>query len=253
MTIRSALFLVAALASGSAAHAQKVLNWRMLPPLPVAGEPFLLQTLVGAAPATNDGSFHATQVLVFENEIRLTTLPPPLTLPPGYPATHLVTQAITLSRFDRHLALADGDQFADFNVSPPRAAATPQFRSLSGNWFTPAENGIGLNIIQGAASGQLFSIYFTYRQGSGLLAEPQWFSIPGGKWIAPTVFQGLLYETLGSTLDVPFNTARFQARPVGTLTLTFANADRVDFDAQLTLDTSFNLIRKQVALVRQAF
>lgn len=253
MTIRSALFLVAALATCGAAQAQKVLQWRTLPQLPVAGEPFVLQTLVNAAPATNDGTFHATQVLVFENEIRLTSFPPPAAPPPGYPTTHLVSQAIILNRFDLHLGLLDNEQFAVFNVSPPRPAATPQFRTLSGNWFAPAENGIGLNIIQGAASGQLFSIYFTYRQGSGLLAEPQWFSIPGGKWITPTLFQGLLYETVGSTLDVPFNPARFQARPVGTLTLNFASADRVEFDAQFTLDTSFTLIRKQIALVRQAF
>lgn len=252
MTIRSALFLVAALAFGSAAQAQKVLQWRMLPPLPVAGEPFVLQTLVNAAPATNDGSFHTTQVLVFENEIRLTSFPPPLAPPPGYPTTHLVSQAITLNRFDLHLGLLDGEQFAVFNVSPPRPAATPQSRTLSGNWFAPAENGIGLNIIQGP-SGILFSIYFTYRQGSGLLTEPQWFSVPGGKWITPTTFQGLLYETRGAPLDKAFTPANFHVRPVGTVTLVFAGAERVDFDAQLTLEPSFNLIRKQVALVRQAF
>lgn len=252
MTIRFALFLAAALAFGGAAHAQKVLQWRTLPILPVAGEPFVLQALVNAAPATNDGSFHETQVLVFENEIRLTSFPPPLTPPPGYPTTHLVSQVITLDRFDRHLGLLDSEQFADFHVNPPRPAATPQFRTLSGNWFAPSENGIGLNIIQGA-SGQLFSIYFTYRQGAGFLAEPQWFSIPGGKWITPTTFQGLLYETRGAPLDKAFTTANFKLRPVGTLTLVFASADRVDFDAQLTLDASFTLIRKQITLQRQSF
>lgn len=253
MKNRSVVVLLAALVLSGAAHAQKVLQWRTLPLLPVAGEPFVLQTLINAGPAVNDGSFHATQTLVFENEIRLTTLAPPLTPPPGYPTTHLVTQAITLQRFDRHLALADNETFADFNVSPPRPAAAPLHRALSGNWFAPAESGIGLNIIQGAASGQLFSIYFTYRQSAGLLTEPQWFSIPGGKWLTPTRFQGLLYETLGTQLDQPFNPARFQARPVGLLTLDFTSADRVEFDAQLTLDTSFTLIRKQVALQRQQF
>jgi hypothetical protein len=143
------------------------------------------------------------------------------------------------------------DSLATIAVDPPRPAAAPQWTNLSGNYFAPDENGAGVNVVQ-AASGQMFVAWFTYASLEFQALVPgypsSWYVVTGGKWISPTEFLGVMHDAYGTPFERTYDAARFTARPVGVMSLKFADRNVVDLDAQFTSG-----IRKQKRLGRQQF
>ena len=92
-------------------------------------------------------------------------------------------------------------------------------------WSGPAENGWGMSIIQHAD--KLFANIYVYdAQG-----KPVWYVMPAGTWNpAHTAFTGSLYLPKGSPFYA-YDTSRFDiGAAVGTMTLTFANANEATSD-----------------------
>ena len=258
-TFAQILLIAAAGTAAGQALAQTADAWRRIPTNPIAGEEFVIQVLgptSGNVPAFARGTTRVTGNTVVIN----TDLGAPPAMIPSPAPQYFSTAAVTLPAVDLYTAVRetrDGsvtyvETLGTFPVAPPRPAATPLYRTLSGTYFSDDEVGSGVNIIQ-SATGQLFSAWFTYRPSPTQPAESLWLTVPTGKWVSTTEFRGVLYETRGTTLDVAFDPARFAARPVGVVTLRFVSATEVDFEAQLSLDASFELITKQKRLHRTQF
>jgi hypothetical protein len=103
------------------------------------------------------------------------------------------------------------------------AAGAPNYTALW--WRSPAnsENGWGLNVVhQGDV---LFATWFTYdTDGSAL-----WLSADAHETAAGT-FGGTLYQSRGSPFDsAPYDSSRFAATPVGSVTLAFGDASNGTF------------------------
>ncbi len=253
-------FLAAALAA-PAAPALAQSQWRTLPAIPVAGEEFVLQvfgTGFGLLPPALPQSTTLVEGTIVSLITDLSPFPSAGGPTPSFLASAVAIanvqgdhDAVRITRFAPPTT-QDRESLSGFRTLAPRPAATPTFRSLSGNWFAQAENGTGWNIIQGA-NGNLFAVWFNYRTTAiPEPAAPLWLVAPGGKWVSPTSFRAVLYETRGSTFDVAFDPARFGVRPVGIVTFDFVDANTVDFNAQFALDT-FDLIEKQSRIQRQQF
>ncbi len=90
-------------------------------------------------------------------------------------------------------------------------------------WWNPAENGWGLSIVQ--HSSRLFAVWFTY----GLDGKRIWFVLPSGTWTSSRVYTGAIYGTTGPAANATFNAANVTTTPIGTATLTFADANSGTF------------------------
>ncbi|APV51236.1 hypothetical protein BWI17_17050 [Betaproteobacteria bacterium GR16-43] len=134
-------------------------------------------------------------------------------------------------------------------VGPPRAAATPASTALSGNYYADDEAGSGVNLIQ-SPNGQVFAAWFLYaaRSYSTPASAPIWYVAPGGKWITPTRFTAILYETQRTAFNRPVDATVALTLPVGTLTLDVVGSTAIDMDATLVTGT-----RKQKRLNRLQF
>ena len=121
----------------------------------------------------------------------------------------------------------------------PRSDIDPQFRGLSGLWWTPDEPGWALAVTQ-PESGRLFALWFTYAPltvavpfGAPL---PQtvatWYMLPSGTWVTPTEFTGQLYTAVGPPANLTFDPSRVAVNRVGTATIRALSADRIEFEAQ---------------------
>ena len=122
------------------------------------------------------------------------------------------------------------------------AAPAMNFQALW--WRAPAgsESGWGLNIThQGDI---LFATWFTYDvNGHGL-----WLVMPNTRKSADKVYAGSIYHTTGPAFNaVPFSPAQVVATEVGTVTLTFADADHGTFAYVV------NGVSQSKPIVRQAY
>jgi hypothetical protein len=91
-------------------------------------------------------------------------------------------------------------------------------------WWNPNESGWGLNLIQ-HASRNIFGVWYTYRQDG----KAVWYVIPGGTWTSDTVFTATVYITSGPAQTGAFDTNRVIATPVGSVVITFTNANNGTF------------------------
>jgi photosystem II stability/assembly factor-like uncharacterized protein len=92
-------------------------------------------------------------------------------------------------------------------------------------WAGPQENGWGVSIVQRGRS--LFASMYIYDEAG----RPQWVALLGGTWNADfTAYTGPLYIPQGSSFAA-YDPSRFVVgAPVGTGTLTFANANAARLD-----------------------
>jgi lysyl endopeptidase len=91
-------------------------------------------------------------------------------------------------------------------------------------WWNPSESGWGLNLVQ-HASKAMFGVWYTYE----LDGSRTWYVIPGGSWVNANTFTGTLFTTSGPPFNGPFNPSEVEARGVGTVTLTFTDANHGTF------------------------
>jgi lysyl endopeptidase len=91
-------------------------------------------------------------------------------------------------------------------------------------WWNPSESGWGLNLIQ-HPSNVIFGVWFTYREDRGRT----WFVIPSGSWISTSVYTGPLYSTSGPSYNGPFDPALVTRTQVGSVTLSFSDANNGTF------------------------
>jgi hypothetical protein len=124
------------------------------------------------------------------------------------------------------------------------AATTEAVNVQSLWWASPAgsESGWGLNITQ--QGDIVFATWFTYdTDGSGL-----WLVMSEGRRQAGTnTFQGTLFRTTGPAFSSPtFDPTRVTVSPVGTATLTFADANNGSFAYAVNGVSQTKAITRQV-------
>jgi hypothetical protein len=231
---------MAALAAMSLAGAQALQPLRVIPAIPTAGEEFVIQ-VTGVTPGMPT-THERTAVKVDAASILLdaTIVEGDFSVPGAYRVGAVVTVPTPGSYQLDMQARSQSSQYPRRNigsvtVGPAVPASAPLARNLSGHWLAPDEMGWGVNVTQGE-SGQLFVIWYTYRP-----SEPQstldgrqpgiWLVMPSGRWISPTEFRGVLYETRGTPSDLPFTSAQTNTFPAGVATLRVLSTDRIEFVA----------------------
>lgn len=106
------------------------------------------------------------------------------------------------------------------------ASATVHYGNLTDMWWNPAENGMGMSIIQ-HGSNQLFIIWYTYND----TGEPLWIVFPGGTWQDAKTFTGALYKARGTAYSRPWDQSAFSIGPsIGSGTLMFSGGDTATFN-----------------------
>jgi hypothetical protein len=109
-------------------------------------------------------------------------------------------------------------------------------------WGGTAQNGWGLAVSQQYRT--LFAVWYTYDQSGRTV----WYVIPSGNWTAANVYSGTAYRTTGSPwIGTPYNPAALVPQPVGTVTLTFHDANNA------TMSYSVEGVTQSKSLVRQPF
>lgn len=129
-----------------------------------------------------------------------------------------------------------------FSLSSDPQPAVPA-HDYTDLWWSPAESGWGLNLIQ-HASHVIFGVMYTY-DAAGKAA---WFVLPGGSWSSANVYSGAFYRVTGPSAAAPlFDPAAVRVQQVGLATLTFADRDNATF--------SFTVDGRQVtkSITRQPF
>ncbi|QJR16460.1 hypothetical protein [Usitatibacter palustris] len=101
--------------------------------------------------------------------------------------------------------------------------ATPAF-TVTGLWYNPAEPGWGINLTQ-HASYKVLGAWYTYAPGG----NPLWYWLADGLWTTPTTYTGPLYVLSGPPPTGPFNPALVGLRQVGSVTITFTNANSANW------------------------
>ncbi|MBL8511257.1 MAG: hypothetical protein JNM52_06390, partial [Betaproteobacteria bacterium] len=95
-------------------------------------------------------------------------------------------------------------------------------------WAGAAEDGWGISIAQQYRT--LFAVWYTYCPNG----KACWFVMPGGVWNSNT-YVGTLYTTTSSSwLGASYNPAALSVTAVGTLTLTFIDANNATMNYQFT-------------------
>jgi hypothetical protein len=131
---------------------------------------------------------------------------------------------------------------------------------LAGNWFNPVESGWGVNVLESGS--QLFVVWFDQgdpfsdaRSGDvpwSLAKFSTWRVLSGGRWISPTTFRGVLYETRDGTYPGgPSTVARVYA--VGHASLTFTPSGEMDFTAVMRYGGDLREVSRTNRLRRQEF
>jgi hypothetical protein len=207
-------------------------SWRIYPPAPTAGEPFVIQyeastgngpDTVRSASVTVEGStlFYSFVVDVAGfsagGSYRASTVVPGLAA-----GTYQVVVQRRVEGIDTTATAGS------ITVLPAEGPAAPAYHGLDGNWFEPNESGWGMNIVQGD-SGALFAAWLTYLPiyagdaGTGR-RDGMWLVMPAGRWLSPTKFRGLLYSTLGTSSSRPFDRSDLRVIPVGYLSIDLSSA-----------------------------
>lgn len=105
------------------------------------------------------------------------------------------------------------------------ASATPPASGVHQDlwWSGVAENGWGLSIVE--HRDVLFVLIYAY-DASG---KPTWYVIPSGTWVG-AAYSGSIYSPRGTPFD-SYDAARLAVgTPVGSATITFADADHATFE-----------------------
>ncbi len=117
-------------------------------------------------------------------------------------------------------------------------------RDYTDLWWSEAEPGWGLSLIQHAGPGNVvFGVLFTYDEAR----RPLWLVMPGGKWVAPANYEGDLYRTSGPHAAQPFDPARVSVKLVGALAVAFDGASAA------TVTYTVDGVRIEKRITRQAF
>lgn len=246
------------LAAGLAACAtlSATASFRLYPPNPVAGEEFVLQTfgsIGNVAVEVIGANFTVEGTKITVNGLT-TNVPAPN-------ARTWASQLVPgLSAGTYQLWLKTNESPNEIGLGPvtigaPLAAQVPLYRGLDANWFDPAESGWGVNMIEGRLRSTLFAIWLDHGNPATATdvvhASGMWLVMPSGRWISPTVFRGVLYETEGPGINLPFVPVR--TTPRGYASFTFRSADEVDFHAVFGFGPNFREVTRTKRLRRQAF
>jgi hypothetical protein len=122
----------------------------------------------------------------------------------------------------------------------PNLALASNFQDLW--WAAPAgvESGWGINFTHQGDT--IFATWFTY----DLDHTPMWLVVTAPK-IAPNVFSGTLYRTIGPAFSaVPFNPASVASNAVGAATFTFSDGNNATFAYTANAVTQTKQITRQV-------
>lgn len=99
----------------------------------------------------------------------------------------------------------------------------------TGLWYNQQESGWGLSLYQGPTHG-VFGVLFLYDASN----RPEWYSLQGGRWTAPTIWTGTLLRTTGPSYGGSFNSAQVAYTQVGTATLDFTQPPGQEGRGRLT-------------------
>lgn len=117
-------------------------------------------------------------------------------------------------------------------------------RNYTDLWWTPAEPGWGLSLVQhGAPRHVAFGVLFVY----GTAKRPLWLVMSEGRWVAPANVEGDLYLAAGPQAAQPFASSPVGLRPVGRLAIAFTGADAA------TVTYTVDGARVTKSVVRQPF
>lgn len=231
-------------------------QWRTMPAAPSAGEPFVVQyDGPGGGQVSVTGS--SAQLQGSSLVLRI-DLAGSFFATAGFPirgsAVAVVPDAGSyMFSMIRAFAVPDSPvTLGTIAIGPSVGPAAPAFRNLSGNWFDPAQSGSGFNIVQGD-SGQLFAVWLTYAPEdppTGTTGQPgRWLVMPAGRWISPTEFRGILYDTTGPSISASFDPSLLAVVPVGFADLRFADAQQVEFSAQVGYGTQGTVVMSLLPVI----
>jgi len=117
-------------------------------------------------------------------------------------------------------------------------------RDYTDLWWTPAEPGWGLSLVQhGAPRHIAFGVLFLYGESK----RPLWLVMSEGRWVAPANVEGDLYRVSGPHAAQPFLPSLVGLRPVGRLAIAFSGADAA------TVTYTVDGVRVEKRVVRQPF
>ena len=105
------------------------------------------------------------------------------------------------------------------------AAPGPTFDFTDLWWSGPSQDGWGLNLVQ-HPSKILFGVWYTY-DTSG---NRTWFNFSDGSWTQTNVYTGTLYSVTGPPQSGTFDPSLVRRTPVGSVTLTFTDANNATFN-----------------------
>ncbi|HQZ44544.1 MAG TPA: hypothetical protein PK042_00440 [Usitatibacteraceae bacterium] len=102
-------------------------------------------------------------------------------------------------------------------------------------WWNPAESGWGISIRQklpvGGTIDALFAVWYTYDPratdpasagGSGNV--PLWLVMPGGSWLTPTTYAGLMYVLTATPYPQAWNPSLRNMQEIGSFRFEFTDA-----------------------------
>jgi len=134
--------------------------------------------------------------------------------------------------------------FADaYPALAPYLSSAKSSTDYTDMWWNPNESGWGLNVIQ-HPSEVIFAVWFTYEFDG----TQTWFTLPAGEWTSSNTYTGNLYATTGPPANVStFNASTVRVTPVGTATLSFADANSG------TWSYTVNGVSGARSIIRQSF
>ena len=216
--IFSACFLIFAAASS---YAQKSVE--VLPAAPNSSDTILIRMQFSPVPIFTGDSYRVEMVA---NRIRLilgaydSVGIVPLIVPFYAEVGKLPAGTYTVDAFDTdkttgNLVLLGSS--SSFTVTNGRAGKSSPFVALNvaDHWWNPAESGWGLFIWHDRLD-RLLAAWFTY----GADNKPVWYTVQGGAWTSPYVYEGPIYQTTGPAFSAFAPGSNVVAQAVGTAKLT---------------------------------
>ena len=216
---------------------------RVFPTNPAAGEDFVIQ-FNGSTPSS-PAYLESTTASLSDNRLKLVANVRQLgfSVPGAFRAGAVANVAVPgIYPVDLEVRSAGWNATAPnaiaVSVGPAVPRAEPLHRNLSGLWWAPDESGWGLNVTQGD-SGHLFVVWYTYRppgaSGDENRGAAIWLSLSNGRWISPTEFRGVLYETQGTGGNFAYQPSAVRMFPAGIGIVRAVSADRLDFEADTNI------------------
>ncbi len=123
-------------------------------------------------------------------------------------------------------------------TTAPTGAAT----NYEGMWWaSPAESESGWGINFAHQGDTIFATWFTF----GSDGDPTWFVV-GAERTAPGVYSGTPYTVAGSPYNVAWDPAKLGGSAVGSVTLTFTDADHAQFAFTINGQARVKAITREV-------